>query len=85
MRAPSADPILAAANAQLARLEATGAEVLRGTSYAALAEGAWLLHSVLYCLQSRDVPGAKAVDPDEIENLASLLERLRDEADGADA
>lgn len=80
MQAPSADPILAAANAQLAQLEATGRAVLRDHSFADLAEGAWSLHAVALVLQADAVRGAGALDLDEIENLASLLERLRDEA-----
>jgi hypothetical protein len=76
---PSAAPVLAASLAQLAALEAAGRQVRSDYSYAEMAAAAWDLHSALYSLQSDGIRGAGAVDIDAIEDLASLLEALRDE------
>jgi hypothetical protein len=72
-------PILVASLAQLAGLERHGRDVLTYDGYATLAACAWDLHAALYSLQSDGIRGADAVDLSAIEDLASLLETLRDE------
>jgi hypothetical protein len=76
---PPAAPILVANLAQLEKLEAVGRYAITHDGYAVLAGWAWDLHAALYSLQSDGIRGADAVDIAAIEDLASLLETLRDE------
>lgn len=85
MQTPSLATITTASLVQLAELEATGRHVLTHDGYARLAAAAWDLHAALYSLQSDGIRGADGVDLAEVENLASLLETLRDEQTGAAA
>lgn len=76
---PSADPVVAASLAQIAAVEASGRQVRSDYSFAEMAQAAWDLHDALYSLQSDGIRGADAVDLRVVEDLASLLEALRDE------
>jgi hypothetical protein len=73
-----AAPIVASLE-QLAQLEAVGRYAIANDGYGLLAGWAHDLHAVLYSLQSDGIRGADAVDIAAIEDLASLLETLRDE------